>query len=89
MVQIGFEIGDTPVIDCIGRWDAMVAFNHKLRELSAFLSVVKGGAVRIPKTGWAWTYLKGLEDCEVRAFGYFEPADPQAPVPSALWPRRA
>jgi len=72
------------MIDCIGRWDAMVVFNHKLRELSAFLSVVKGGAVRIPKTGWAWTYLKGLEDCEVRAFGYFEPSDPQAPVPSAL-----
>jgi hypothetical protein len=72
------------MVDCIGRSDLGFAFDHKLRELSAFLSVVMGTTVELPKRGYVWTFATGNRDCDVRSLGYFEPENPQEmPAPGS------
>ena len=67
------------LVDCVGRRDSADVFGKKLRELSAFLSVVMGVAVQIPKQGrvWTWTTTDGVADCAVRNLGYAEQENPQ------------
>jgi hypothetical protein len=60
----------------VGPGDCPYAFDQRLRELAAFLSVVLGTAVRLHETRQAWTFSAGLSDCAVRSFGYFESANP-------------
>jgi hypothetical protein len=72
------------MVDCVGRGDLGIAFDHKLGELSAFLSVVTGVAVQLPRVGWVWTFLTGSADCEARSLGYFDPADPGATAPHSM-----
>jgi hypothetical protein len=64
------------VVDCIGQNHCPFAFDQKLRELSAFLSVIMGTAVRLPQSGRVWTYTQGVADCATRWLGYFEPEIP-------------
>ena len=65
------------LVDCVGRGDSLSVFDRNLRELSTFLSVVMGTAVRLPEQGETWTFTAGAADCAVRSLGYFEPENPQ------------
>jgi hypothetical protein len=65
------------LVECIGASDAPLAFDQKLRELSAFLSVVTGTNVHLPVQGRAWTFTNGASDCAVRSLGYFQADNPQ------------
>ena len=72
------------LVEGIDRLDSNFVFDRELRELSIFLSVVMGKAVRPPEQGQTWTYTPGTTDCEVRSFGYLEPENPQQmPAPGA------
>jgi hypothetical protein len=65
------------LVHCIGSGDAAYVFDKKLRELSAFLSVVTGLLVQLPKhwRTWTWESMDGA-DCAVRHVGYREPEGP-------------
>jgi len=73
------------ILDCVGRWDVARAREQMLLEVSAFLSVVMGKAVRLPDQGRAWTWWADTKlVCEVRELGYLEPANPPyMPSPGA------
>lgn len=64
------------MLECIGPDEAPWALRQLLDELSAFLSVIMGKYIRRADQGWAWTYMAGLEDCEVRSIGYLSPRNP-------------
>jgi hypothetical protein len=67
------------MLDCIGTPDVPYVLDETLRELSAFLSVVMGTAVRLPEQGRAWTWpidSTSAADCEVRCLGYLEIDNP-------------
>ncbi len=75
------------LVDCAGQSDAAYAFDQKLRELSAFLTVVIGISVGLPAHGRAWTFTVGAADCAVRNLGYFQDEHPQQmPVRGACSP---
>jgi hypothetical protein len=65
------------LLDCIGPGDSPHALLHRLKEVAAFLTVVTGGAFRLPATGSVWTFTPDLTGCEVRALGYFETEVPK------------
>jgi hypothetical protein len=74
------------LVDAAGQRDAGDVFGHLLRELSVFLSVVMGSAVRLPEQGraWTWTIAEWAAGSEVRSLGYIEPENPpQMPDPGA------
>jgi hypothetical protein len=74
------------LVDAAGQRDAGDVFGHLLRELSVFLSVVMGNAVRLPEQGraWTWTIAEWAAGSEVRSLGYLEPENPpQLPDPGA------
>jgi hypothetical protein len=61
------------VVTCIRLGTASETFQRQLRELSMFLSVVMGTAVRVTDNGrQAWTWKAGAADCEVRSVGYWD-----------------
>jgi hypothetical protein len=62
------------LVACVGRGDSAFVFDRERRELSAFLSVVMGTAVRVPEAGraWTWTFTDGACDCAIRNLGYWE-----------------
>jgi hypothetical protein len=64
------------VLNCVGESDVVYVRHHMLEEISAFLSVVKGYAFRLPDQGRAWTWAFGTDGCEVRYLGYMEVANP-------------
>jgi len=66
------------LIDCAGPFQPPFVFNGKLRDLSAFLSVVLGTRVYLPQNCQTWTFSQGLADCAVRSLGYFEPVNPES-----------
>ena|GEM_PF-1863754 len=66
------------LIDCAGPSQSYHSFNRKLRDLSAFLSVVLGTRVHLPQNCQTWTFSQGLADCAVRSVGYFEPVNPES-----------
>jgi hypothetical protein len=66
-------------VDCVGRSDAIWVFDKNLRELSVFLSVVVGTAIRIPEQGRTWTWTSttdGTAECAARNVGYWEQHNP-------------
>jgi hypothetical protein len=75
------------MLDCIGPTDRAHALDQRLQELSVFLSVIMGIAVRLPDHGRAWTWTSGptaVTDCAVRNLGYFETENPlEMPVRGA------
>jgi hypothetical protein len=78
------------ILDCVGQPDFPSARDQLLQELSGFLSVVMGGAVRLPDQGRTWTWKFGVQGSEVRELGYMEVSNPltmpsrgaDKPVPS-------
>ena len=75
------------LVDCAGLSDAPVVFSQVLRELSAFLTVVMGTLVQVPKPGKNWTWTDGAADCTVRTLGYFETdSHQQMPAPGVCHP---
>lgn len=67
------------LVDCVGRSNSIWAFDRNLRELSVFLSVVMGTAVRTPEQGLTWTWTStadGTVECAVRNLGYCEKDNP-------------
>lgn len=64
------------ILDCIGEPDIAYARQQMLLEVSAFLSVVMGKAVRLLDHGRAWTWTADMKACEVRVLGYLEPPNP-------------
>ncbi len=67
------------LVDCIRRGDCAHVFYKRLRELSAFLSMVMGTALQIPEQGRVWTFASadGTVDCAVKYLGYWEHENPQ------------
>jgi hypothetical protein len=74
------------LIDCAGPSDAVAVFSRKLRDLSAFLSVVLGTRVYLPQNRQTWTFSQGLADCAVRSIDYFEPVNPESMPPPGVVP---
>jgi hypothetical protein len=64
------------ITECIGEPDIISARQKMLLEVSAFLSVVTGRAVRLLDQGRAWVWTADMKSCEVRTLGYLEPANP-------------
>jgi hypothetical protein len=61
------------IVRAVHATDAQNRFQQRLRELSLFLSVVMGTAVKVTVNGpVAWTWKSGSADCEVRNLGYWE-----------------
>jgi hypothetical protein len=67
------------LVPCIGPVESAFVFDRNLHELSAFLSVVVGLAIRVPKAarGWTWTFTDDVLDCAVRSLGYWIAARPR------------
>jgi len=67
------------LLACVGRGEAGYVFDQALQELSVFISVVMGSAVRVPRQGraWTWIFADGAVDCAVRNLGYCEQDNPQ------------
>jgi hypothetical protein len=73
------------MLECIGEPDVVYARHQMLLEVSAFLSVVMGCAVRLPDHGRAWTWTTDMKGCEARHLGYLEPANPLSmPAPGTI-----
>jgi hypothetical protein len=63
------------IVDCINPADVPFVFDHHLRELSAFLSVMMGRYVCVPTPSRTWTWTFGSTasiECDVRNLGYME-----------------
>jgi len=62
------------LVDGAGQRDATEVFLQFLKELSVFLSVVMGTAIRLPEQGrtWTWTFEEGAANSDVRNLGYIE-----------------
>src|SRR5215813_6858754 len=54
------------ILEYIAPSDAPWVLRHRLDELSAFLSIIMGVLVRRADQGSAWTWVTGVDDCEVR-----------------------
>jgi hypothetical protein len=65
-------------LDCVGEPDVAYARHQMLLEVSLFLSVVLGIAVRLPEVGRVWTFTPDMKGCEVRALGHLELNNPLA-----------
>jgi hypothetical protein len=64
------------VLECVGEPDVGYVRHRVLQELSLFLSVVMGRAVRLPDHGRVWTFMPDGKGSEVRSLGYLEVSNP-------------
>ena len=71
------------MVEAVGPFDTSRVFGELLQEVSAFLSVAMGQAVRLPGQGQVWTWAattEGVIASEVRTLGYIEQVHfPQMP----------